>query len=654
MVLLPSNQKEFADPLYWKKFFEKCDTAFEWYGEYSVLAPILENYIKPTCKILQLGCGNSNLAEQLYDNGFRNITSIDIDAKVIQKQAKKNENRSELVFKTASVTETGFEDAEFNTVLDKGTLDALLPPGADTDAEKVVTDMFNEIDRVLSVLGRYICVTLAQDHVVNKLMEHFHASQRFLVRVHRTETDRHFSMPVFVFVFTKLKNQMKTAIDYVSQLPPYQRIERCEGIDGLMNNLRSERELAWLYHQTSRCLREEVSLVLNDLNGNPRYTFTILDDPNLTTLLTYGVFVAPVGHETDWLFSTPKGRATLRKQCNRHRLLLVRLMPNQVYLSINHIEIEITDLSTKLAPPYFGQKSIEFLSLGRMESMEVVASGESPVNGKWTVEHVKGGEDKVYRRLIFLNSSSLIQSEVEMIPGKNKLRMNDDYLSCDHHRSMITSLQFLAGDLESAIAKSENYRFCVLGLGGGLLAKFLHKKLPKCHVVGVEYDKAVVKIAKGQFGLPTDERMEVRVCDAYEYMQEVSEKPDEEKFDVVFMDLATSESDVDGLACPPSKFATPEAIELAKKCLKPTGVFSMNLVTRDDEIVNRVKNDTLKVFPHAHVINEEEDVNEVLVCPLKYDKSALKKSPKDQSERWQVSYSQMLQKLQPVDQKNKK
>lgn len=56
---------------------------------------------------------------------------------------------------------------------------------------------------------------------------------------------------------------------------------------------------------------------------------------------------------------------------------------------------------------------------------------------------------------------------------KGKYRMCDDFLSCDHHRSMIISLQFLGGDLESTIAKAASYRFLVLGLGGGLLAKFL-------------------------------------------------------------------------------------------------------------------------------------------------------------------------------------
>lgn len=151
--------------------------------------------------------------------------------------------------------------------------------------------------------------------------------------------------------------------------------------------------------------------------------------------------------------------------------------------------------------------------------------GESPVNGKWTVEHVKGADNKIFRRLIFMNSSSLIQSEVEVFKTpKGKYKMHDDFLSCDHHRSMLVALQFLAGDLESTISKASSYRFIILGLGGGLLAKFLHRKLPGCYVVGVEYDKAIVKVARGHFGLPTDNNIEIIVEDAYKVMEDYSEK----------------------------------------------------------------------------------------------------------------------------------
>jgi hypothetical protein len=60
-----------------------------------------------------------------------------------------------------------------------------------------------------------------------------------------------------------------------------------------------------------------------------------------------------------------------------------------------------------------------------MESLEKIAEGESPVNGKWVVEHVKG-DDKIFRRLIFMNSSSLIQSEVEIYSKSLKKDISSD------------------------------------------------------------------------------------------------------------------------------------------------------------------------------------------------------------------------------------
>jgi 2-polyprenyl-3-methyl-5-hydroxy-6-metoxy-1,4-benzoquinol methylase len=39
------------------------------------LGPIFDRYIKAKDTILQVGCGNSILAQQLYDAGFKNVTS---------------------------------------------------------------------------------------------------------------------------------------------------------------------------------------------------------------------------------------------------------------------------------------------------------------------------------------------------------------------------------------------------------------------------------------------------------------------------------------------------------------------------------------------------------------------------------------------------
>lgn len=57
-------------------------------------------------------------------------------------------------------------------MLDKGALDALVSEDTDSvrdDAQR----MFREIARVLRPGGRYVCVTLAQEHVLKRLLSFF-------------------------------------------------------------------------------------------------------------------------------------------------------------------------------------------------------------------------------------------------------------------------------------------------------------------------------------------------------------------------------------------------------------------------------------------------------------------------------------------------
>ena len=65
-----------------------------------------------------------------------------------------------------------YEDGSFNVVLDKGTLDALLPDTSEVTVE-TVDAMFAEIVRVLRVGGRYVCISLCQPHLLTKTVDYF-------------------------------------------------------------------------------------------------------------------------------------------------------------------------------------------------------------------------------------------------------------------------------------------------------------------------------------------------------------------------------------------------------------------------------------------------------------------------------------------------
>lgn len=206
--LLPkSSAKEFQLKQYWDSFFARKTSAFEWYGEYADLCHNLHKYVKTSSKILMVGCGNSKLSEALYDVGFCKIENIDISDVVIRQMKSKNRDRGGMLFVKMDVTEMTYSDLTFDCALDKGTLDAILSSSDDGTALKVER-MFKEIKRVLKVSGRYICITLAQVHVLKQLLLFFQTG--WLIRVHKVKLDvpddggMGGALPVFVFVFTKM------------------------------------------------------------------------------------------------------------------------------------------------------------------------------------------------------------------------------------------------------------------------------------------------------------------------------------------------------------------------------------------------------------------------------------------------------------------
>ena len=209
MSLLPRTHSEFQAKEYWDSFFSKRSKAFEWYGEYTDLCHVLHKYLKPSSHVLVVGCGNSKLSEDLYDAGIQTINNIDISDVVIRQMSAKNkQKRPTMTFTKMDLLHMTYADAQFDCVLDKGTLDAIFSNTNDETLQSV-GQMFTEIERVLKIAGRYLCITLAQDHILKKLLEAFELG--WLVRVHKVLLGEHESgsgmggaLPVFVFVLTKM------------------------------------------------------------------------------------------------------------------------------------------------------------------------------------------------------------------------------------------------------------------------------------------------------------------------------------------------------------------------------------------------------------------------------------------------------------------
>lgn len=113
----------------------------------------------PTSNILIAGCGTSRLSEELYEEGYANVTSIDNSYTAIKLMNEEYKERlPNLVFKQMDVRHMSnqFKDGAFDVVIDKALLDAMV---CTDGASANVNMMLSEINRVLTPEGVYVCIS---------------------------------------------------------------------------------------------------------------------------------------------------------------------------------------------------------------------------------------------------------------------------------------------------------------------------------------------------------------------------------------------------------------------------------------------------------------------------------------------------------------
>ena len=76
---------------------------------------------------MNVGAGNSRLSEEMFDEGYHNITNIDISSTVIKAMTEKYKDKGpSFKYLQMDARAMDFPDGSFDTVIDKATLDSVL------------------------------------------------------------------------------------------------------------------------------------------------------------------------------------------------------------------------------------------------------------------------------------------------------------------------------------------------------------------------------------------------------------------------------------------------------------------------------------------------------------------------------------------------
>ncbi len=186
----------YGDKNYWEeRYDEQSGTTFDWLEDYESIKPIIDNLgIKKESRILNVGCGNSEFSEKMFDEGYNHNYNIDICQNVIDFMKSRNKERKGLHFDVMDVCDMAYKDETFDLVIDKSTIDALLC--GDHSFENVAL-MTKEISRVLKTGGIYFIISYGRPE--NRLLHLERKHLAFDVKVieinskKEKETSSHFA-----------------------------------------------------------------------------------------------------------------------------------------------------------------------------------------------------------------------------------------------------------------------------------------------------------------------------------------------------------------------------------------------------------------------------------------------------------------------------
>ncbi|KAL6885831.1 hypothetical protein ACP4OV_010092 [Aristida adscensionis] len=569
----------------WDKFFalRGAGDSFEWYAEWLHLEGPLLALLRgrdggAAAEILVPGCGSSALSERLYDAGFHRITNVDFSRVVVADMLRRHARaRPEMRWRVMDMTDMQFVDGSFDIILDKGGLDALMEPEAGTN---LGMKYLNEVKRILKSGGKFVCLTLAESHVLALLLPEFRFGWETSIQAIPTETSKQSAFQTFMVVMVKGKmGEVQTIKSLLDQSVGYCNMTQANSVIRALENENIIRESYSSGVDVLLSLRDLQLGAIGNLNvivpgrrmqfilgeqGSSLYCYkaVLLDAKKQKENFVYhcGVFIVPKARAQEWLFASEEGQWHLVKSAKAARLIMVFLDSRHVNVDMDVIKKDLSPLIKDLEPGNPEEEApIPFMMAGDgVKQRDILQEATSEITGPMVVEdvvyeNVDGDQsfvtEKMYRRLIFKRSSGLVQSEALVIKdclseesdnkhknasasskkrrnqkkgSKASLRIDHSFLGSSYHSSIIAGFSLVASSLSTAAASGVKVSTTVIGLGAGCFPMFLRGCLPFLDIEVVELDPVVAEIAKKHFGFSEDEQLKVHLGDGIKFIEDTA------------------------------------------------------------------------------------------------------------------------------------
>lgn len=114
----------YGDADYWNhRYGVDFPEPFDWLFSYVDVKEILNQVIEREKEVLMIGSGNADFSPDMYNDGYHNLTNIDLSDVVIDQMKNKHPEMKWLVMDALNTT---FESNSIETIVDKSLIDTIL------------------------------------------------------------------------------------------------------------------------------------------------------------------------------------------------------------------------------------------------------------------------------------------------------------------------------------------------------------------------------------------------------------------------------------------------------------------------------------------------------------------------------------------------
>jgi spermidine synthase len=229
-----------------------------------------------------------------------------------------------------------------------------------------------------------------------------------------------------------------------------------------------------------------------------------------------------------------------------------------------------------------------------------VPQGEMPVDGSGRIQpRVIYEAPSKFNRIVFVVDEN----------GYRSLRFGDPY---DRDQSRIAQghpeqlpMPYLRSSAVGLAVPERLERLLVIGLGGGAFPRFVRARFPEIYIDAVEIDPVVARVAVDYFDVNEDDKLQIHVADAVEFVREKREP-----YDYILLDAY----DADQL---PDALITYRFFTDVKANLAAGGVVVANIATKNDSKARAVAHRLMEFYDSCLHLRSTPSFNDVLLLANK-------------------------------------